>query len=131
MQSYKNITSWFNRYTTIVNQLNQLGRIISKVELVNRLLKSLPKTWRSMVVAIRETKDLNKISLDEIRGSLLTYKQKVNQIDKKEKKEVDKKNKGLALKMCSKEKEIYDTFCEDEDAKMIMLAKRYKKSTFQ
>ena len=131
MKSYKNITSWFNRYTTIVNQLNQLGRIISKDELVNRLLRSLPKTWRSMVVAIRETKDLNKISLDEICDSLFTYKQEVIQIDKKEKKKVVEKNKGLALKMSSKEKEIYDTSCEDKDVKTIMLARRYKKLSFQ
>ena len=75
MQANESITSWFDRYTTIVNQLNQLGRVISEDEMVKRLLRSLPKSWRSTVVAIREAKDLNKISLDEIRGSLLTYKQ--------------------------------------------------------
>ena len=66
MQSNESITSWFDCYTTIVNQLNQLGRVISKDELVKRLLKSLPKAWRLTVVAIREVRDLNKISLDEI-----------------------------------------------------------------
>ena len=50
------------------------------------------------MVAIREAKDLNKISLDEICGSLLTYEQEVNQIDEKEKKELVGKKKGLALK---------------------------------
>ena len=72
MLENESITLWFDRYTTIVNQLNQLEKVIPKDELVKRLLKSLPKTWRSMVVAIREAKDLNKISLDEICGSLLT-----------------------------------------------------------
>ena len=46
--------------------------------MVKRLLRSLPKKWRSTVVAIQEAKDLNKISLDEICGSLLTYEQEVN-----------------------------------------------------
>ena len=64
-----------------MNQLNQLGRVIPEDEMVKRLLRSLPKSWRSTVMAIREAKDLNKISLDEICGSLLTYKQEVNQID--------------------------------------------------
>ena len=73
MQANESVTSWFDRYTTIVNQLNQLGRVISKDEMVKRLLRSLSKSWRSMVVAIREAKDLNKILLDEICGSLLTY----------------------------------------------------------
>ena len=44
MQSNENITSWFDRYITIVSQLNQSGIIISKDGLVKRLLRSLPKT---------------------------------------------------------------------------------------
>ena len=33
--------------------------------------------------------------------------------------------------MSSKDKELYDNSCEDEDTKMTMLAKRYKKLAFQ
>ena len=126
MQPNETITSWFDRYTTIINQLNQLGRVILEDELVKRLLRSLSKTWRSTVVAIREAKDLNKIFLDEICGFLLTYEQKVNQIDEKEKNEVVEKKKGIALKMSSKN-ELYEDSCEDQDVKMEMLARRYKK----
>ena len=53
MQANESITSWFDRYTTIVNQLNQVGRVIPKDEMVKRLLKSLPKSWRSTFVAIK------------------------------------------------------------------------------
>ena len=73
MLENESITLWFDRYTTIVNQLNQLGKVISEDELVKRLLRSLPKTQRSTVVAIKEAKDINKISFNEICGSLLTY----------------------------------------------------------
>ena len=99
MQANVSITSWFDWY--IMNQLNQLGRVISKDEMVKRILRSLPKSWRSIVVAIREAKDLNKISLDEICGSLLTYEQEVNQIDEEENKELIEKKKGMALKTSS------------------------------
>ena len=68
MQSNESITSWFDCYTTIVNQFNQLGRVIPKDELVKRFLISLPKAWRSIVIAIRKAKDLNNISLDDICG---------------------------------------------------------------
>ena len=113
----------FDRYTTIVNQLNQLGRVIPKDEMVKKLLRSLPKSWRSTVVAIREAKDLNKISLDEICGSLLTYEQEVNQIDEEEKKkELVEKKKGIALKTSSR---------SEDHAEMAMLARRYKKLVFQ
>ena len=49
------------------------------------------------MIAIREAKDLNKISLDEICGSLLTYKQEVNQFDEEDKKEMVGKKK-LSIK---------------------------------
>ena len=98
--------------------------MIPKYELVKRLLRSLPKAWRSTIVAIRETKDLNKISLDEICNSLLTYEQKVNQIDEEEKKEVVEKKKGIALKLSSKDDELYENSCEDEDAEIAMLVRR-------
>ena len=73
---------------------------------------------------------MNKISLDEICGSLITYEQEVNQIDE-EKKEVIEKKKGIALKMSSKDEELYDNSCENEDAKMTMFSRRYKKLAFQ
>ena len=44
MQANESVTSWFDRYTTIVNQLNQLGRVISEDEMVKRLHMSLPKS---------------------------------------------------------------------------------------
>ena len=79
------------------------------------------------MIAIREAKDLNKISLDEICGSLLTYKQEVNQFDEEDKKEMMEKKKSLALKTSSREEETYESAYEDEDAEMAMLARRYKK----
>ena len=83
------------------------------------------------MIAIREVKDLNKISLDEICGSLLTYEQEVNQFDEEEKKEIVEKKKSLALKISSREEETYETACEDEDTEMVMLARRYKKLALQ
>ena len=74
---------------------------------------------------------MNKISLDEICGSLLTYEQEVNQIDEEEKNEVIEKKKCIALKMSSKDEELYDNSCEDENAEMAMLSRRYKKLAFQ
>ena len=69
--------------------------------------------------------------MDEICGSFLTYEQEVNQIDEEEKKEVIEKKKGIALKMSSKDEELYENSCEDEDVEMAMLTRRYKKLAFQ
>ena len=82
-------------------------------------------------MAIRKAKDLNKISLDEIYGSLLTYEKEVNQIDEEEKKKAIEKKKGIALKMSFKDEELYDNSCEDKDAKMAMPVRKYKNLAFQ
>ena len=66
---------------------------------------------------------MNKISLDEIYSSLLTYEQEVNQIDEEKKKELVEKKKGITLKTSSRSEELYEDSCEDEDAEMAMLAK--------
>ena len=70
-------------------------------------------------------------TFDEICGSFLTYEQEVNQFDEEEKKEIVEKKKSLALKISSREEETYDTACEDENAKMAMLARRYNKLALQ
>ena len=44
MQANVSVTSWFDRYTTILNQLNKLRRVIPEDEMVKRLLRSLPKS---------------------------------------------------------------------------------------
>ena len=55
----------------------------------------------------------------------------MNQIDEEEKKKLMEKKKGIALKTSSRSEDHYEDSCEDEDAKMAMLAKRYKKLAFQ
>ena len=50
---------------------------------------------------------------------------------KKEKKEIIEKKKSIALKTSSRSEELYEDSCEDKDAEMTMLARRYKKLAFQ
>ena len=47
---------------------------------------------------------------------------------KKRRKELVEKNKGIALKTSSRNEDHYEDSCEDEDAEMAMLARRYKKT---
>ena len=56
--------------------------------------ESAKEIWEKLkVIVIQEAKILNKISFDEICGSLLTYEQEVNKIDEEEKLEVVVKKK--------------------------------------
>ena len=81
--------------------------------------ESAKKIWDKLkVIAIQKAKNLNKISLNEICGSLLTYEQEVNQIDEEEKLEVVEKEKGLALKTSSSEEEMFYISCDNEESEI-------------
>ena len=80
-----------------------------------------------MVVAIKKAKDLNKISLDEICGSLFTYEQEVNEMEEEKQTKVVDKKKSLVLKMSSHQEKISESSCEDEEDEMAIVAKSYKK----
>ena len=57
----------------IVNELEALGKTYTEVEKVMKILRSLPRKWETKVMAIQEAKDLTKLSLEELIGSLMTY----------------------------------------------------------
>jgi hypothetical protein len=52
----KSITSMFTRMTTITNSLDTLGRIYTNVDIVSKILRSLPKTWETKVMASEKLK---------------------------------------------------------------------------
>ena len=67
----------FSRFIVIVNELEALGKTYTEVEKVMKILRSLPKKWETKVTAIQEAKDLTKLSLEELIGSLMTYETKL------------------------------------------------------
>ncbi|RVX02410.1 hypothetical protein CK203_028327 [Vitis vinifera] len=67
-----------------------------------KILRSLPSKWLTKVIAIQEAKDLAKLPLEELIGSLMTYE--IN-LAKKQKESEEKKKKSIALKATTKEEE--------------------------
>jgi hypothetical protein len=80
--------------TYITNSLDALGRTYTNVDIVSKILRFLPKSWEAKVMTIHEAKDLTKISLEELIGSLMTHE---ITMEKQELEEKPKKN--LAFKI--------------------------------
>ncbi|WRX12269.1 hypothetical protein QQP08_004756 [Theobroma cacao] len=87
MELSEDITNMFDRFTNFTNKLSQLGKPIPEHELVKRLLRRLPKSWKPKVTTIREAKDLNIITLNEVCGSLLTHELKLKEEEEEDRKE--------------------------------------------
>ncbi|XVF17395.1 hypothetical protein REPUB_Repub10bG0118200 [Reevesia pubescens] len=117
----------FDRFTNITNKLKQLGKEISKHELVKKLLRSQPKSWKPKVIAIKEAKNLNVISLDEVCGFLLTHEQEMKKMKKRKKKNTAKKN-SIALRVNLLDDElIHLSNISENDDKLALVTKRFNR----
>jgi len=63
----------YGRFTIIMNELRSLETNLSVHERVRKILRCLPKSWRHIVTAITESKDLTKLILEDLIGSLKAH----------------------------------------------------------
>ena len=83
MKENETIVEMIARFTDIVNGLEVLGKTYKESEKVMKILRSLPSKWHTEVTAIQEAKDLTKLPMEELIGSLMTYE--INLIKKLQK----------------------------------------------
>ena len=90
----------FARFMIIVNGLKALGKEYTDADLVRKILRSLSSVWHTKATVIEDSKDLSKISFDELIWSLMTY-----EINLKRSEEHIIKTKPGALKASSSNKD--------------------------
>ena len=79
MNDTETIGEMFGRFQKITNTLKNLGERIEQPRQVKKILRSLPKSWMPKVTAIQEAKDLEKMTVEELMGSLMTHEVQVSQ----------------------------------------------------
>nr|GEV03151.1 retrovirus-related Pol polyprotein from transposon TNT 1-94 [Tanacetum cinerariifolium] len=87
----------FSRFNTIITSLKALDDSFSNRNHVKKFLRALPSKWRPNVTATEESKDLSKLSLDELVNNLKVY-EVVLEKDLESAKNKKEKYKSLALK---------------------------------
>ena len=89
---------------------------IEDAKVVRKILRSLPKSFHAKVTAIEESKDLDKIKIEELIGSLQTYELGLPSY---------KSSKSLALKTITERMD--DSSEEDDVEEVAFLAKNFRK----
>ena len=74
MSEDKLFDSFYGRLNEIVNAKLNLREKIEDTKVVRKVLRSLPESLQAKVTAIEESKDLDAINIQELVGSLQTYK---------------------------------------------------------
>ncbi|RVW35392.1 hypothetical protein CK203_077069 [Vitis vinifera] len=125
MKETETIVEMITRFTEIVNGIEALGRVINESEKVMKILRSLPSKWHTKVTAIQEAKDLTKLPMEELLGSLMTYEISLTkQLQESE----DKKKKSIALKATTKEEEdVEEEKPSEEDDDLALITRKLNK----
>ncbi|GKV41193.1 hypothetical protein SLEP1_g48759 [Rubroshorea leprosula] len=114
MKPEKSIQDMYTRLNDVVTNLKALGKVYPPQEVVRKVLRSLPKSWKAKKTAIEESKDLNTLKLEYLIGKLMIYEIEVQGDGGVE--IVEKKKKNVAFKANNQKKESEDDASNDESS---------------
>ncbi|KZV32163.1 hypothetical protein F511_24157 [Dorcoceras hygrometricum] len=67
------MTEFDERFSAVVIELTILGKEYSNRELALKVMRALPREWDVKTMAMRESKDLNKLELHDLFANLKAY----------------------------------------------------------
>ena len=119
MEEDESCDEFYAKLKDIVNLAFNLGETILEPKIVRKVLRSLPERFHAKIIAIEESKDIDKIPLTELVGNLQTYELGLSRIGK------SSKSKSMELKDKSSD---MDESLDDEDSKMkSYITRQFKK----
>lgn len=78
MKKNESLNDFSTRFSKLINQMKTYGEEISDGRIVEKILISLSEKFDSIIVVIEETKDISKMSVQELMGSLKSYEQRLS-----------------------------------------------------
>lgn len=78
MEEEESIKTMFSRFQILVAGLKVLDKGYSSSNHVKKIIRSLPKKWRPTVTALKLSKDLNTLALEELISSLRSHEIEMN-----------------------------------------------------
>ncbi|XP_074327787.1 uncharacterized protein LOC141665701 [Apium graveolens] len=97
----QSIIEMYDRFTKLLNEMAILGKVYDAEDTNTKFLRALPEEWDNKTTTIREARDLDDITLEELYGRLKTYDLEMQQ--RKNKKSM--KVKSVALLMGSEKEQ--------------------------
>ncbi|GKD74462.1 zf-CCHC domain-containing protein, partial [Tanacetum coccineum] len=122
----ESIGSGFARFNTIITSLKALDEGFSSKNYVRKFLRALHPKWRAKVIAIKESKDLSSLALDELIGNLKVHEvvmEKDSEIYRSKKERV----KSIALKVKKESSDDETSTSRSDDEEYAMAVRNFKK----
>ncbi|KAI5317803.1 hypothetical protein L3X38_037510 [Prunus dulcis] len=85
MNDVESLDDYLTRFFETVNNLKSLGEDVTEKRIVQKLLMSLSRRYKSIVSIIEETRDLDTIRVEEILASVKVYDKREDLHDERDK----------------------------------------------
>nr|GEU41291.1 UBN2 domain-containing protein [Tanacetum cinerariifolium] len=122
----ESIDNAFAIFNTIITSLKALDEGFSSKNYIRKFLRALHPKWHAKVTAVKESKDLTSLSLDELIGNMKVYEAIIKKHSEMVKGKREQ-NRSLALK-AKKESSGDDSSTSDsEDEEYAMTVRDFKK----
>ncbi|GKA89060.1 hypothetical protein Tco_0810872 [Tanacetum coccineum] len=77
MKAGETVIDFLGRVMVIANDMRNAGEDMSDVKIVEKVLRTMTKSFNFVVCTIEESRDLDSITVDELQSSLLIHEQKI------------------------------------------------------
>ena len=78
MKDLDTVDSFYTHMIALINQIKSHGETIECTKVVEKVLRSLPPKFDTLVVTLEEIKYLSQFSLDELQASLINHEHRLN-----------------------------------------------------
>jgi len=85
-------------FTHIVNKLHNLGKTVSNEDCTNKILRCMTREWQPKVTAIKESQNLNALSMITLFGKLKEHEHEINRFKSSEDENKLKERKPVVFK---------------------------------
>nr|GEV31135.1 zf-CCHC domain-containing protein/UBN2 domain-containing protein [Tanacetum cinerariifolium] len=122
----ESIDNAFAKFNTIITSLKALDEGFSSKNCVKKFLRALHQKWRAKVTAIKESKNLTTLSLDELIGNLKVYEE-VTKKDFETVKSKREQSRSIVLKAKKESSDDDSSTSDSEDEEYAMSVRDFKK----
>ncbi|KAH9719925.1 hypothetical protein KPL70_005931 [Citrus sinensis] len=77
IKASESISDYFTRVVTVSNELKRNGEELKEVKIIEKILRLVDSKFDHIVVTIKETRDLEDMTIEQLQGRLQAYEEKL------------------------------------------------------